>query len=173
MQPKIILHRLDTSYIDAIMPYINDPEVCGNFANLAVPVSRNQELEYLERIVSSEHDRAFAVHTTEGEYLGTVGLHQIDWQTRSGRLGIIIGNTDQRNKGYGQAALQEIIKLAFEQYNLHKVWGVVFEDNKRSCHVFCVMNIFIVGNIIILFALASFLMSTLQKERKIRKRIRK
>ncbi len=136
MMPRAIVRPLDLGDLDHMMEWVNDREVIGNFANFATPTSRSQEQKYLENLLKSETDKAFTIETEQGDYLGTVGIYQIHWPARSGRLGIIIGKPALRGKGYGQSAIKDVLRLAFEQYNLHKVWLVVFEENARSRHVY-------------------------------------
>lgn len=130
------LRPLAMSDLDNLMTWVNDPDVVGNFANFKLPISREKEQQYLETILASETDKAFAIENENGEYLGHIGLHQIHWPTRSSRLAAIVAKKDQRNKGYGQSAINEILRLAFEEYNLHKVWLVVFEENELARHVY-------------------------------------
>ncbi|AOT70849.1 GNAT family N-acetyltransferase [Geosporobacter ferrireducens] len=42
----------------------------------------------------------------------------------------------KRGLGYGQEALELIQKLCFDQYNCHRLWLDVFEDNQRALHLY-------------------------------------
>ncbi|MBI1969879.1 GNAT family N-acetyltransferase [Candidatus Woesearchaeota archaeon] len=130
------IRPLEMKDLNHIMEWVNDPTVVGKFANFQTPISREREQKFLEQIIASETDKLFAIETEQGEYLGNIGLHQIDWPSRAGRLALIIGKKAHWGEGYAQSALQELLRLAFEQYNLHKVWLVVFEENAKARHIY-------------------------------------
>jgi len=134
-KPTVTLKPLEVKDIDNVMDWVNDPEIIGNFANFSHTIPREEEKKFIEKITKSESDKVFSVFDEEKQYLGQVGLHQIHWPSRAGRLAIIIGNKKQRGKGYAQAALKELLKLAFEEYNLHKAWIITFQTNKRMRHI--------------------------------------
>lgn len=130
------LRPLEMSDLESIMCWVNDQEVVGNFANFKFPISKDEEKKYLEKILSSETDRVFAIQTEQGEYIGNAGLHQIHWPSRVGRLAVIIGKKEHWNEGYAEAAVKALLDLAFNQYNLHKIGGMVWEDNPKTTHLY-------------------------------------
>ncbi len=130
------LRPLGMSDLGNIMHWVNDQEVVGNFANFKVPISRDEEQKFLEKILASETDRVFAIETESGEYLGNAGLHQIHWPSRVGRIAVIIGKKNYWNEGYAESAVEALLQLAFNQYNLHKVCGMVWEDNPKTRHLY-------------------------------------
>ncbi|HLD00575.1 MAG TPA: GNAT family protein [Candidatus Nanoarchaeia archaeon] len=133
---NVRLRSLEMSDLDNIMRWVNDPEVVGNFANFKIPISREEEKKFLEKTLASETDRVFAIENEQGDYVGNVGIHQIHWPSRVGRLGLIIGAKENWNKGYAETAVNEVLGLAFNHYNLHKVWGMVWEDNPKTRHLY-------------------------------------
>ena len=126
---------LEMDDLDEIMKWVNDPEVIGKFATFKDPVTREQESKLLEQIIASEKDHLFAIENEYGQYLGNAGLHDINYNTRSGRLAIILGNKKYWGRGYAQSAVKETLKQAFEKYDLHKVWAIVMEPNKKMQHI--------------------------------------
>lgn len=133
---KANLRPLETSDLDNMMTWVNDSEIIGNFANFNHPISREEEAKFLENILASDKDKSFAIETEKGVYLGNGGIHQIHWPSRNGRLSLIIGNKDYWNQGYGKSAINGLLDLAFNQYNLHKVWLLSFESNKKNIHIY-------------------------------------
>ena len=130
------LRPLELRDLDHLMEWVNDPDVVKNFANFQAPISREREQRWLEDILASERDKVFAVETPTGEYLGNIGLHQIDWPTRSARAALILGSKEHWGEGYAQGAMAELLRIAFEQYNLHKVWLVVWQENAKARHIY-------------------------------------
>ena len=133
---KASLRPLEIGDLESVLKWVNDPEVIGNFQNFKMPISREDEKKYLEGLLASGNDKVFSIEAPNGEYIGQVGIHQIHWPSRNGRIALIIGNKEHWGEGYGQGALREILRLSFEQYNLHKVWLVVWEENQKARHIY-------------------------------------
>jgi RimJ/RimL family protein N-acetyltransferase len=130
------LRPLEMNDLDNMMTWVNDPTVIGNFQNFKMPISRDDEAKYLEKLLASEIDKTFAVEAEDGKYIGNIGINQIHWPSRNARLSLIIGNKNYWGKGYAQSALQEVIRLSFDHYNLHKLWLIVWEENKKAQHIY-------------------------------------
>lgn len=130
------LRPLQLSDLDKVMTWVNDPEIVGNFQHFNRTISREEEQQYLERILASPTDKVYAIETEGGEYLGNVGLHQIYLPSRNARFSIIIGNREHWGQGYAQKAIEQLLEIAFNQMGLHKVWGIVFEENEKNKHIY-------------------------------------
>jgi RimJ/RimL family protein N-acetyltransferase len=124
--------RLDD--VDALLTWVNDPEVTRNFAGLSERITREQELAFLRGVIASDTDALFAIEH-EGRIIGTAGLHKIYWPARNGRLGLIIGRREVQGRGLGQQALRLITALGFLELGLHKVWVVHYATNARMRHI--------------------------------------
>lgn len=128
------LRPLTLDDVDHMMAWVNDPDVVGNLAVFAgKPITRAEEVAYVERMLASKEDRVFAIERAgDGAYLGNVGLHQIHWRSRVGRIACIIGARAEMGRGYGSAAIRLALDHAFDVLELHKVWLMVFASNVRS-----------------------------------------
>jgi RimJ/RimL family protein N-acetyltransferase len=128
------LRPLSLGDVDHMMTWVNDPAVVGNLAVFAgKPITRAEEVAYVERMLASTDDRVFVVErAADGAYLGNVGLHQIHWRSRVGRLSLIIGARSEMGKGYGSAAIALALDHAFDGMTLHKVWLMVNAQNARA-----------------------------------------
>ena len=117
-----------------MMGWVNDPEIVGNFAAFSGrAITRDEELAYLERVTASAADKVFVIERQEdGRYLGNVGIHQIHWPSKVGRLACIIGSRADMGKGYGSAAIAAVLDWAFRDARLHKVWLMCFRSNTRA-----------------------------------------
>ena len=133
---KTTLRPLTMEDLDNMMTWINDKEVIGNFGYFKHPISREDEEQFLKKILNSENDIIYAIETEDGEYLGNAALNQIHWPSRNARLSLIIGNKKHHNKGYGTGAVLAILKKAFNEHNLHKVWLMVRESNEKAKHIY-------------------------------------
>lgn len=131
---RVELRPVSEDDVDHILSWVNDPEIVGHIAAFSgEPFTREQELAYIRSMQSSSADRLYSVfRPDDGAYLGQVGLHQIHWRSRVGRLGCIIARRGEMGRGYGSAAIAGALDLAFGELDLHKVWLMIFADNERS-----------------------------------------
>ncbi|HUH03475.1 MAG TPA: GNAT family protein [Kofleriaceae bacterium] len=120
--------------VDDILGWVNDREIVGNLASFSgTPFSREDEVAYVRAMMASNVDRVFSVLAADdGRYVGQIGIHQIFWRSRVGRLSLVIGSKDEWGKGFGSAAIARILDLAFGHEELHKIWLMVFRTNERS-----------------------------------------
>jgi RimJ/RimL family protein N-acetyltransferase len=134
--PLVRLRPLTTADVDHMMTWVNDPEIVGNFAAFSGRgFTRDEELAYIERVTRSDTDEVFVIErAADGAYLGNVGIHQIHWPSRVGRLACIIASRAEMGRGYGSAAIRAILDWAFARPApaLHKVWLMCFRENLRA-----------------------------------------
>jgi len=135
---RVTLRPLSEQDVDHILGWVNDRDVVGNLASFSgKPFTRKDELGYVRAMQASKVDRVYTVLAAgNGRYLGQVGIHQIFWRSRVGRLSAIIGNKSEWGKGYGSAAIASLLDVAFGAEQLHKVWLMVFSTNQRSLRTY-------------------------------------
>lgn len=133
---RLILKPLCLGDVENLLSWVNDADVVGRFVDLSKEKGRNEEIRYISRILASEREKVFSIFTEEEIYLGQAGLHEIDWDHKKARMSLIIGNKAYWNKGYGQATVEELKKIAFEELGLHKLWGVCLADNVKVKHFY-------------------------------------
>lgn len=103
----------------------------------------NQEVDYrwFDTYMNNRHNTIrCAIYDDAGSgdtsILGMVALTNIDWVVRSAVLHIMIGNSDNRNRGIGTFAVSEILKHAFDDMNLNRVELEVLSSNSRAIHLY-------------------------------------
>lgn len=136
MNLGIKLRPLQIEDVDNVMTWVNDPKVVFNFQNFDMKITREAEIAYLEKILTSNDDKLFAVETENRTYLGNAGLHGLSSKNRLGRVALIIGNKKFWGKGYGQNAMRELIKYAFDECRLNKIWLIVDKENEKARHIY-------------------------------------
>jgi RimJ/RimL family protein N-acetyltransferase len=79
------------------------------------------------------------IDTLEGRHIGITNLDGIDRENRSAELGIMIGEKDCWSRGYGTDAILTLLRFAFHEINLNRVWLDVNEENGRAvaCYSKC------------------------------------
>ncbi len=132
---KTKLNPLELGDLDNIMSWVNDEEVIGRFNGFNDNITREQEQNYLEKMIASETDKLYSISTEDGVYLGQAGVHEIE-ANNDGRLALIIGNKEYWNKGCGQSAMEGLLDKAFNELKLERTWLVVLEQNKKARHIY-------------------------------------
>ena len=82
---------------------------------------------------------AIVVAGAEAAADAAVALHGASPSTRKASLGIMIGDKTCWDRGYGTDAILTILRFAFDEMNLHRVWLQVHDDNARAiaCYKKC------------------------------------
>ena len=126
----ITLRPLSKDDIDHVMTWVNDREVMQYFANRQNSITREEEEAYLETITASKTDRVFSIFN-DGEYVGQCSINQLYWPAKNGRLFVVI-KRGAHGYGYGPEAIRQLLKLAWSELGLHKVWLIVRQDNRNA-----------------------------------------
>ena len=72
-----------------------------------------------------------AIVSDEDEYMGTVSLKSIDRSNNSAEFAITVRKSAM-GRGYSWWGMEEIIRLAFEEYGLENVYWCVSKKNERA-----------------------------------------
>jgi RimJ/RimL family protein N-acetyltransferase len=98
------------------------------------PRSLAEEKAWLDRVMAGADPGAvgYAIESSDGEYLGGVGLMHIDPRNRSAELGIGIGRIEDWGRGYGTEAALLMLRHGFEELNLHRIHLRVYDYNARA-----------------------------------------
>jgi len=92
-------------------------------------VTPEKEEEFYRRATTSIKDIVFAIETLEGKTIGNVGLHAINREWSNAEFRIVIGEKSCWGKGYCLEATRLMVKFAFDDMNLHRVYLKVNENN--------------------------------------------
>lgn len=135
-QVRLRLHTEDD--LPNYVRWLNDPEVTEFTALESGNVTLEGEREWFEHISDPDcRDRNWAIEA-EGRHIGNCALH-LDADGRTAGFGIIIGDKTAWGKGYGTAALREVLRIGFEEMGLHRIHLTVLAENARGirCYEKC------------------------------------
>jgi UDP-4-amino-4,6-dideoxy-N-acetyl-beta-L-altrosamine N-acetyltransferase len=126
------LSELDT---DDVVRWRSAPEILAQmFAD--EPPTRARHLEWLAGIQARGDRREFViVESAIDRAIGTVGLG-IDGKNQRAEFGILIGEPDARGKGYAHEAGDLILRHAFDDLKLHRVYLQVFAGNRAAIKLY-------------------------------------
>jgi RimJ/RimL family protein N-acetyltransferase len=127
----VYLRALEDEDLDRVYGWHNDPDLYESLHGAFRYVSRLTVQEWLRNKQSYSPDQVnLAICSTDdGRHIGNVYLRDIDWIARHGELAIFIGKPGDRQKGYGSAALQLLVRHAFVDLGLRRVYLFVLAEN--------------------------------------------
>lgn len=134
------LRALEPTDLDRCLRWMNDPEVT-EFLPMREPVSSMSYAKELDEASRGEdfRSRSYAIEVDGTGHVGNISLKQIYWYDRTAELTIIIGEKQRWDCGYGTEAVRTLLRHAFEELNLHRIWLTVAVDNRRAirCYEKC------------------------------------
>ena len=132
---RIRLRALEREDLPKFVEWLNDPEVRENLF-ISHPLSMAQEEQWFEQMVKLpqfEQPLCIEVRGKDGWHLiGNLSLMDINQTHRYAELGIVIGDKEFWNQGYGTEAITVLVNHAFKQLNLHRVYLRVYATNPRG-----------------------------------------
>ncbi|MEE8419507.1 MAG: GNAT family N-acetyltransferase [Dehalococcoidales bacterium] len=131
---RIIIRPKNTSDAWDDYSWETDPEL----AELdAAPVIRMPYTQYLldydvevRRI--SPTSRQFSVDTLDGEHIGNCSYYNLDESKCEVELGIMIGNRDYWNRGYGTETVITLVNHIFGDLKVNRIHLKTLESNRRA-----------------------------------------
>lgn len=131
---RIILR--DKRVADAQNDYVwqTDPELARLDAAPVLILSFPQYLEsYANELQrSNPTKRRFAIDTADGNHIGNCSYYGLNESKGEAELGIMIGNRDYWDKGYGTDAVTTLVSHIFRRTNLRRIYLKTLEANTRA-----------------------------------------
>lgn len=126
---------------ETYLQWLNDPEVARYLGVGKVPATMESVRRYLKRfwIPSGKGpatDLIFAiVDLASDQHIGNVTLNRIDWTTRIGDTGLLIGCKRFWGKGYAFEAWSLLLTYAFDRLGLRKILAGAVDGHQGSLKV--------------------------------------
>jgi len=111
-----------------------DPELAQLDAAPRLTTSFPQYLlDYASELrYSSPIRRRFSIETLDGKHIGNCIYYDINETKGEAELGIMIGNRDYRDKGYGTDAVSTLVGYIFGKTNLKRIYLKTLQSNRRA-----------------------------------------
>ena len=78
----------------------------------------------------------FAIETLEGNHIGNCVCYDINETKGEAELGIMIGNRDYWDNGYGADAVATLVNYIFGQTSLRRIYLKTLDSNRRAWKCF-------------------------------------
>ncbi len=134
LEGKLVrLRAMEADDLEPNYRWMNDGEVTRYLAT-RYPISRAEERRWLEGRPANgyAHGVFFAIETKNGVHIGNTNLMQVHPEDRKAAFGIMIGDKDYWSNGYGTDAIVTLLRFAFGEMNLNRVWLHTFDFNERA-----------------------------------------
>ena len=126
---RLYLRALEKEDLDKCIKWINDPENRHLTKFDEHPFNRTKEEEWFEKMNKNQNMILFAICLNDDKVIGDLGITLL---SGNALLGIMIGEKECWNKGYGTEAMKLVLDYCFNTLNLHRVALEVFEFNERA-----------------------------------------
>ena len=128
---KIILHDKRLADVWDDYTWETDPELAQLDAvpptTTTFPQFLSDYTNELRNPLSTSH--RFAIDTLDGKHIGNCSFYSINETKSETELGIMIGNRDYWNKGYGTDVVTTLVNYVFRQINLNRIYLKTLESN--------------------------------------------
>lgn len=131
---QVYLRPVEPDDLERYYRWMNDREVTRWTTNV-VPIPLPAERQWIEDATKSRPTTKHVfsiVLTKEDLHIGVTGIHAIDWVSRVGTTGIVIGDRSCWRRGYGFEAKMLVLRYAFATLNLRKLLAAAMEGNAAS-----------------------------------------
>lgn len=136
---RIRFRHTERADLPTFVRWFNDPEVCENLS-VYLPMSLVDEEKWFEgRSQCHPEERILNIEARDGEgwtLIGNCSFVNFDRRVRSAEVGIVIGEKEYWNRGYGTETMQLLLKHGFENINLNRIQLRVYETNPRAIRVY-------------------------------------
>ncbi len=134
----VYLRALEAADLDRTRKWHNDPSLYDTLVSPFRYVSQAAEEAWIgTKVAYSQTEIQLAICLKEDmRHIGNIHLTDIDWVSRHGYLGIFIGEPQDRSKGYGRQAVRLMLRHAFTDLGLHRVYLTVLDDNPQAIRVY-------------------------------------
>jgi len=133
---RIDLTALQEEDLPLLLPFFQDMAALTYYIpTTARPLNAPQLRSLLTDWNDGIENYVFAIRKN-GQLIGLINLDGLDWPNSRSEIGIALTTGGERGHGLAAEALSLLIRYAFEELGLHRIWARIIEDNQRSIRLF-------------------------------------
>jgi RimJ/RimL family protein N-acetyltransferase len=135
---KIELRALTSKDMETTVRWNNQTDVKFLYAGHPFPVNIEMEYEWYNKVLRSNvPTTVFGIELiSEKKLIGISVLRNINLINRKAEFAILIGDTEERGKGYSKAATILTLKFGFDMLGLNKVYLFVQSSNNSAIKLY-------------------------------------
>ncbi|WP_397362482.1 GNAT family N-acetyltransferase [Olleya sp. R77988] len=118
---------------------IENDESIWKISNTITPYSKyliKQYLDHAHKDIFEVKQLRFVICNNQEESIGMIDIFDFDFKNRRAGIGILVKDTENRQKGHGKEALELLTNYCFTHLDLHQLYCNISEDNTASLTLF-------------------------------------
>ena len=136
----ITLRELKRKDASLMLEWMHDPDIQKGFKKNMLTAEIKDVEKFCVDSAIPDHPRSgenlhFAITDENDEYLGTVSLKKMDFDNKSAEYAIAL-RKGMHGKGIAYNATGIILKKAFKEYGLHRIYLSVLADNNNAIRLY-------------------------------------
>ncbi|HEX2916506.1 MAG TPA: GNAT family protein [Chloroflexia bacterium] len=117
--------------------WMNDFAVVTTLGVVPSPVTLERETEWFNSSTSNNQERQFTIYVRENMLpIGNAALKDIDFRLQRAEFGILIGEKECWNKGYGTEVANLLLDYGFNAMGLHSIYLAVLSNNPGAIRAY-------------------------------------
>ena len=133
MDNKRVLRPIEKRDLEKLNRWKNDESVFKFLGGGYKPVSVDQQASWMDNMMDlNGNNKRFMILDENGDAIGMTGLYSIDWTHRTCEVGLYIGESSARRKGFALMAYFSLEKYAKNYLNLRKIKLNVVRNNNAG-----------------------------------------
>ncbi|KPK35305.1 MAG: hypothetical protein AMK70_05585 [Nitrospira bacterium SG8_35_1] len=136
---KVLMRPIDKKDLSKTLAWRNDPLIVEKILGYQFPITEDMEENWYQGVAFVEFPTKiiFAIDLkSDNSLIGYTHLSKIDWVSRTCFFGIVIGDQESQNKGYGNDAMRTLFHYAFNTINLRKICLEVVSYNHEAFKIY-------------------------------------
>jgi len=135
----IKLRKYRLSDLDSLCELFIDNNILDNLGTLTKKqLSKKKEEIWIIKAIKRQKEKKpnsldWAIEANS-EYVGGIGIHDIDWDKQKAEIGYWIGKP-YWGKGIATEAVKQLVRLLFRRYKFMRISGLIYADNLASQRV--------------------------------------
>ena len=131
---RLVLRQAKVSDANNFFRWIKDKEVI-KYLTIQRVKNLRQEKEYIKKTIKEKGRYFFSIVNEDKILIGNTNL-KLSEKNKKILLGIIIGEKDQWDKGYGTEAIKLLIDFVFGRLKYNRFELDVYKENRRAIKVY-------------------------------------
>jgi RimJ/RimL family protein N-acetyltransferase len=135
---RVRLRALEMEDAEACAGWLSDLDTARRVGGGGrMPITLEGEREWIRSNAGPRKNmNHFAIETLDRTFIGVCSYNSVNWQSRRCMIGLFIGEASMRGKGYGTDAIEVLLRICFEELDMHKVSLDVFSYNEPAVRLY-------------------------------------
>ena len=126
------LRKLREEDAEGMLEWMHESDAQEHFRFNSEAMTRADAVFFIQHSFSETVQHYAIADDSDVHYLGTVSLKDIDRKNGTAEYAMSL-RSSARQKGFGTEATKRILRIAFKELRLHRVWLTVVDNNTAAC----------------------------------------